>query len=293
MRVLVTGCSVFLGAAVVRALHQRNHSAIATAFTERSGVGSLDVRDPLAVRALVDQVDAVVHLAAIRAYGEGPAVEHASAVIVEGTSNVVAASKRAGVPVVIAGSGEEYGPTVSVPYREDGAYAPVSHYGRAKRRAVLSALEAYRDGVVVLRPSTVYGPRQPSIMLVAQCLRAAIEDSAVRINGGEQRRDHVFVEDVAEAFVRAAEAVEGVCGHEFNVASGDPRSVRSVAERVMRCAGRGRVEVGPASTRAGDVMDASFSTELTASKLGWRARTSLEDGVSRTVEEALAVNFQR
>lgn len=128
------------------------------------------------------------------------------------------------------------------------------------------------------------------MMLVAQCLRAAEEDSVVRINGGEQRRDHVFVEDAAEAFVRALEAVDGVCGHEFNVASGDARSVRSVAERVIRCAGRGRVEIGPQSTRAGDVMEATFSTELAASKLGWRARTSLEDGIARTVS---ARNFSR
>lgn len=287
MRVLVTGCSRFLGDAVVRALRQKNHSAIATAFRARDGVSALDVRDARALDEASAGVDAIIHLAAVRAYGDRSAIAYASAVITEGTRAAVRAAKRRSIPIVLAGTGEEYGATGVVPFREEGPYAPVSEYGRAKRAAVIEALDEYSERACVLRPSTVYGPEQPAMMLVAQCLRAAREDGVVRINGGEQTRDHVYVEDVADAFVRAAIAGDLVYGHEINIAAGDARSVRFIAERVLAIAGRGRLEVGPASTRAGDVMEASFSVERARALLGWRAATSLEDGLARTVHAAL------
>ncbi len=288
MRVLVTGCSAFLGDAVADALRQRNHSVIATASTARAGVSALDARDADAVDERVSSADAVVHLAAIRAYGDPARTAHATDVIVAGTAAVVAAARRRAVPVVIAGSGEEYGAEAPVPYREDGVYAPTSEYGRAKRRAVVEALAAYREGVCVLRPSTVYGPRQPSFMLVAQCVRAAVADDVVRINGGEQRRDHVYVTDAAEAFALAIENASRIRGQQINIASGDARSVRFVAERVLSIAGRGRLDVGPASTRAGDVMEASFDVERAATALGWTARTAIDEGLARCVSAALA-----
>lgn len=288
MRVLLTGCSRFLGASVARALEARAHAVIATASREREGVTALDVCDPDAVRSHVAAADAVVHLAAIRAYGGPEATAAATRVIELGTATVVAAARARGVPVVIAGSGEEYGASAPVPYREDGPYAPTSAYGQAKRASVVHALEAYREGAAVLRPSTVYGPAQPAMMLVAQCVSAAVRSEVVRIHGGEQTRDHVFVEDAAEAFARAVERGELIAGHEINIASGDARSVRAIAERVLALAGRGTLEVGPASTRAGDVMEARFDTERARRLLDWRARTTLEDGLWRTVHAAMA-----
>lgn len=293
MRVLVTGCSRFLGDAVVRALRERNHSLIATAATARDGVSSLDVLDERAVEQACSDVHAIVHLAAVRAYGDPSAMAHASRVITDGTRAIVRAAKRRAIPVVIAGTGEEYGPTGAVPYREEGPYAPASEYGRAKRRAVTEALNGYSEGVCVLRPSTVYGPKQPAMMLVAQCVKAAVEDGVVRIHGGAQTRDHVFVDDVAEAFARAVDAGRSVCGHEINIAAGDARSVRFIAERVLAIAQRGKLEVGPASVRAGDVMEASFSVDRARALMGWRATVAIEEGLSRTVRAAMGRREER
>jgi UDP-glucose 4-epimerase len=285
--VLVTGCSRFLGEAIVRALRQKNHSVIATALHAREGVAALDVRDERAVDQACSKADAIIHLAAVRTYGDPSAMAYATAVIIDGTRAVVRAAKRHGLRVIIAGSGEEYGATGVVPFREEGPYAPVSEYGRAKRAAVVEALEQYPEGTCVLRPSTVYGAAQPAMMLVAQCLRAARENGVVRIHGGEQTRDHVYVDDVADAFVRAVIADAGICGHEINIATGQAHSVRFIAERVLAIAGRGRLEVGPASRRAGDVMEASFCVERARWLLGWQAETSLEDGLTRTVRATL------
>lgn len=288
MRVLITGCSRFLGEAIARALTAHGHEPIATASRAREGVAALDVCDAAAVDAHVAHADTVIHLAAIRAYGTADQTARASRVIEHGTATVVRAARAQGIPVVIAGSGEEYGAGAPVPYREDGVYAPTSAYGQAKRASVIHALREYPEGASVLRPSTVYGPAQPAMMLVAQCASAAARDEVVRIHGGAQTRDHVFVDDAAEAFARAVERARLIVGHEINIASGHAPTVRAIAEQILALAQRGRLEVGPASTRAGDVMEASFDVTRAQTLLDWRARTSLDAGLALTVREALA-----
>lgn len=259
----------------------------ATALRPREGVEALDVLDERAVREAIDRCDAVVHLASARALSDPDEAARARTLIVQGTSHVVEASRRRGVKVVLAGSAEEYGPDAPVPYHEDGPCAPASAYGKAKHRSVRDALTRYREGVVALRPSTVYGPGQRPLMLVAQCIRAALEDSVVRLNGGDQRRDHVFVDDVADAFARAIEAHERSAGHAINIASGESHSVRSIAERIIAIAGRGRIELGPPSHRPGDVREMRFDTTRARESLRWRATTPLDVGLERTVRAAL------
>ncbi len=283
MRVLVTGCSAFVGDAVRRALERRRFRVSPTAARAREGVAALDVLDPAAVSGAIAAHDAVIHLAAIRAYGERSSIERATQVIIEGTRNVLCAAAARDVPVVCAGSAEEYGPEAPVPYREDGPRAPRSEYGRAKRDATDLALTTRGARAAVLRPSTVYGPGQPSMMFVASCVRAALEDAAVTLNGGEQLRDHVFVDDVGEAFARALERHDAIVGQCVNVASGEATSVRSMAERILQRARRGRLVLGPASSRPGDVLEMRFSTERAERWLEWRATTTLEEGVERTL----------
>ncbi|MBL8684272.1 MAG: NAD(P)-dependent oxidoreductase [Myxococcales bacterium] len=280
-RVLVTGCSTFLGARVARALEAARFRVSATASRARDGVTALDVLDRAAVERAVAEHDVVVHLAAVRAYGEPASVERATRVIVEGTRHVLDAARERGAFVITAGTAEEYGPDAPLPYREDGPCAPRSEYGRAKLTATTAALASAR--AAVLRPSTVYGPGQPSMMFVASCVRAAADDGEVVLNGGSQVRDHVFVDDVAEAFVRAVETGPSLAGACINIASGDPRSVRSIAEKIIAHAGRGRLSIGPASSRAGDVREMRFDTQRAIERLGWRATTSIEEGIARTL----------
>lgn len=281
-RVLVTGCSAFLGASVARALEAARFRVSATASRPRDNVLALDVLDRSAVRNAVAEADVVVHLAAIRAYGDASATERATRVIAEGTQHVLDAARARGVLVVVAGSAEEYGPDATIPYQEDGACAPRSEYGRAKHSATRAALAS--SCAVVLRPSTVYGPGQPSTMFVASCVRAAIDDGEVSIHGGAQVRDHVYVDDVAEAFVCAVARRTQLAGQCINVASGDARPIRAVAEAILARAGRGRLVIGPASSRAGDVAEMRFDTSRAAQRLGWVAKTSLDVGIARTLE---------
>jgi nucleoside-diphosphate-sugar epimerase len=196
---------------------------------------------------------------------------------------VAQAAARFGVAMVLIGTAEEYGPSVPIPYHEDARCAPVSVYGQSKLVATREALAAWPETVSVLRPAVIYGANQPGFMLVASCVSAALTGGEVRLRGGQQTRDHVYVEDAAQAVVQAVRRHRDVRGQIVNVGSGQEQSIVSIAEKVIAIAGRGRVVLDPPSDRPGDVHRMSMSTERAERLLGWRAQTSLDLGLTKTL----------
>lgn len=291
-RVLVTGAAGFLGRATVRLLRERGHEVRATTLHPRDGCEGLDVGDALACdRALaIDPCDAVVHLAANRTF-RFDEMDSAARVNTLGAANLLAAAaRRAGrgedpPAVVLVGTSEEYGRSTELPYSEEGPTLPISPYGTTKQAATRLALAvAPLVPTVVLRPSVIYGPGQPEHMLVVSVARAALRGEPSRIHGGEQTRDLVYVDDVADALERAIHAARGVArGRVINVGSGVEVTVREIAERVIHAVGAGRVDVGPSSSRIGDTSRIVLDVARAHALLGWRAQTSLDEGLAKTV----------
>jgi nucleoside-diphosphate-sugar epimerase len=286
-RALVTGAAGFVGGHLLRALAAKGWEVRATA-RDRPGFASLDVTDAAAVDAAVDGCDVVFHLAAHRgrAFAE---LDEIARVNTLGAANVLAAATRRGAHaprVVLVGSAEEYGTAPSLPFREDGLALPLSAYGASKLAATNLAL-AVSDAVpaVVLRPSLIYGPGQPMPQLVVSVVRAALAGGTCVIHGGTQTRDLVYVDDVVEALLRAAERANGPArGAVINVGSGEEHAVRHVAERIVALAGAGTLEYRGASTRPGDVPRIVLDTGRARALLDWTARTPLDEGLRRTLD---------
>ena len=135
-----------------------------------------------------------------------------------------------------------------------------------------------------LRLFMVYGPGQRDLRkLVPYTILALLRGDPPEVSSGERGVDWVYVDDVADAFLAAASA-EGVDGASVDIGSGELRSVRQIVERLTQL-------VAPEITpRFGAVEDRRFEqvrvadTQATAASLGWRPVTSLEDGLSRTVD---------
>ena len=133
---------------------------------------------------------------------------------VVGTINVLEAARRSGTErVVFASSGGAiYGSSASLPVRENMAKSPDSPYGISKK-IVEDYFRYYRANhdidYVLLALANVYGPRQDAqgeAGVVALFSSAMLQGRAPTIFGdGEQTRDFVYVEDVADAFARAGE----------------------------------------------------------------------------------------
>ena len=150
-RLLVTGGSGYLGREVVRRAAAAGWDALGTVFSA-PGPARLDVRDPVAVRQLVDRVrpPAVIHTA-YRQHGDG-----AEATTVDGAGHVAAAAAAVGARLVHLSTDVVFDGRAGRPYTEDDPPAPCTAYGRWKARAERRVLAAH-PGACVVRTSLIVG----------------------------------------------------------------------------------------------------------------------------------------
>lgn len=148
--------------------------------------------------------------------------------------------------------------------------------------------ELYGMKSVVLRPSNVYGPRQPYwkggwYNFIAYWIKLAIEGKPIPIYGtGEQIRDYMYVEDTANAFMLALHNPHAV-GDTFLLPSGRGVSLNELAALVKRLSGSdSKLEYLPA--RKGDIARFVGDNSKAARVLGWKPKVSLEDGLTREIE---------
>ena len=231
MRALVTGGAGFIGSNLVDALLARGDEVsvvddlstgrrenLETALAAGATLHEASITDGAAMTALVadERPDAVLHLAAqidVRRAVDDPAFD--AAVNVGGTAVMLEAARAAGTHrfVLASTGGAIYGETDVLPTPEDNPQAPISPYGASKAAAeTYLALYARLHGLstVALRFANVYGPRQDPLGeggVIAIYCHAAANSRQVRVFGdGRQTRDFVYVGDVANALVAAADA---------------------------------------------------------------------------------------
>jgi len=138
---------------------------------------------------------------------------------------------------------------------------------------------------VIVRPFNNYGPRQHPEKVVPRFITQALSDEPLTIHGdGHASRDWLYVFDDAEAIEAVVAApLEDVAGEVLNVATGVDVSVNDVAELVLSLLGKPQELKQHVDERPGQVDRHIGSTEKAERLLGWRARTTFEDGLERTV----------
>jgi UDP-glucose 4-epimerase len=305
MKTLVTGGAGFIGSNLVDALVARGDDVavidnLATgkrenlehALANGAELIELDVRDAEAVATAVERVgpEAIFHLAAqidVRKSVADPA--HDSRVNVEGTINVLAAAQASGVRRLINTStgGAIYGEGQILPAPEDHPVAPESPYGLSKFCAEnYCALFTRLHGLstVSLRYGNVYGPRQDPLGeagVIAIFCGKLLDGGRPQIFGdGKQTRDYVYVGDVVDANLRAADS--GVTGA-FNVGRGVATSVLDIVEALAAQSDNG-FEADHLPARTGEVQHIALDPSRTKAELGWEAQVDLDQGLARTLD---------
>lgn len=296
--VLVTGATGFLGAQVATNFARAGWRVFAG---RRAGADpwrlagvdgpiliDLDLETPETVRPALERARpvAVVHCAAYGVdYAEQDALR-AEAVNVAGTLRLVEAAKDAGVGrFVHVGTAYEFGPAPS-PVSETAPFRPQALYGVTKAEGARRATLRARDlglAFAVVRPFTMYGPNERSSKLVPSLIGACLGGRRMKLTPGEQRRDYVFVGDVADA-IRRLLALERFPGDEaFNIGAGRPISLRDLAETIRRCLGGGEIfGWGELPYRKDEIMELWADATKLESLIGRVARTPLEDGIRLT-----------
>jgi UDP-glucose 4-epimerase len=199
---------------------------------------------------------------------------------------------NARVKVVFAGTRQVYGRPDSLPVDETHLVRPTDVNGINKAAGEYYHLvynNVFGIRACSLRLTNVYGPRQLISHnrqgFIGWFIRLAIEGQTIQIFGdGSQLRDFVFVDDAADAFLRAG-ASEACNGEVFNVGGDRPISHRELAALLVETAGTGRIEYvpWPPDKKAIDIGSFYADSSKFRAATGWEPRVGLEDGLRETV----------
>jgi nucleoside-diphosphate-sugar epimerase len=187
---------------------------------------------------------------------------------------------------VQAGSSSEYGSNCSAP-REDSAPIPDSDYAVSKVAATAFVqLSGTKRGVPawVLRLSSVYGPYEDVSRLVPRLLMQARKRAYPPLASPQISRDFVHIDDVCAAFERVIEVAATLPrGEIFNIGTGTCTTLADIVARVRKLFAISEEPVwGSMSNRHWDHPDWYSNPRKANDVLGWRATTSLDDGLART-----------
>jgi UDP-glucose 4-epimerase len=301
MRALVVGGAGFIGSHLVDRLLAEGHEvdvvddlttgSLANLSSARSAGGALKIHHLDARSADFDTLVGmrrpdVIHLLAVLPRPQrGPAVMSQG---LELTAAALESARRHGVTkvVVVLPAASLYGhpSTQSLPAKE-GAITPRGVKG-VVARASIDLLETYRDQYsiefTVLALASVYGPRQRADGGVAAVFRSAVATGQPpALHGdGRQTRDFVFIDDVVDALVRAAERGGGLV---INIGTGIQTTVRELWERIG--AGSGLVATS-SPARPDDLARFAVSPVRARIHLAWSPWTELDDGVARLLTDS-------
>ena len=309
MRYLVTGGAGFIGSNTVDELVRRGHDVVALddlstgkeANLAQVGTKIRLIEDSItnldAVREACRGVDCVIHLAAQTSVPRSVKDPIATNLInVNGTLNVLVAARDAKVKrVVFACSCAVYGKTTALPIRESAALAPISPYGLSKQVGEAYGRvfqEMYGLEFVSLRYFNVFGPRQdpssPYSGVLSVFNAALLGATQPTVYGdGEQSRDFVYVGNVVQANLLAAEA-KGAPGMAINIGTGDRYTLNQTLALLEKITGR-PARAKYAAPREGDIRDSQADIGLAQEVLGYRLRFGFEEGLKRTWEWFCAV----
>ena len=197
------------------------------------------------------------------------------------------------VKVVFAGTRQVYGRPETLPITEKHLVRPTDINGINKAAGEYYHLvydSVFGVRACSLRLTNVYGPRQllkhNRQGFIAWFIRQAVEDREIQIYGdGRQLRDFVYVDDAANAFLRAA-ASDASNGQVFNVGGIEAISLKDLVELLISIAGTGRYRFveWPPEKKAIDIGDFHADSSLIARTLGWQPTVALAEGLKRTVE---------
>lgn len=295
-RVLVTGAGGFIGQHLVKRLSDGGARVCATtrSISDQSADDTgqvlwqcLDVTDKNRMIQLLSEFkpETVFNLAACAGGDRSAASITAQAEsTLGGAINLSSAAIQCNAPLVVhIGTAEEYG-SGPVPFDEEQATSAISTYSAAKISATQFLLSAWRSfglPVIIARPTVVFGPGQRKLLL-PYLYESYLNKQSPVLTAGEQTRDFIYIDDLITALIRCMNHPE-LAGSIFNICSGREFKVKDAVAKVADlCGYQGELGLGKLNYRPQEVMRYVGSPAKALAKLGWKAETEFDKGLTLT-----------
>lgn len=298
MNVLVTGGAGFIGAHVVNYLITKGHNVsvldnlslgIKENVNTKANLIIGDIGDADVVTKSLQNIDAVIHMAGLIVVEDSvkDPIKY-SQVNVLGTVTLLDCMRKENVKkFIFSSSACVYGTPEKLPITENEPIKPDNPYG-ATKAAVETFLQAfsvnYNMDTIILRYFNPYGPGEmhiPETHAIPSFIKAALAKRPIPLYwNGEQIRDFIYIDDLVKAHVDVLD----LHGYQiFNVGTENGIKVKDVVEKIFNIVGY-KVPIEDLGERAGDVMANYASSAKINKSIGWQAKTSLEDGLRKTIQ---------
>jgi len=318
--VFITGINGFIGGNLTKLLIERGANVFGTIrnakrdtllFYEKLNEkiilinGDITNKDFLSRIISEEQIQSIFHLAAQVEIGVGLTNPYLTfETNIKGTYCLLEAVRNCPQTiesVICASTDKSYGsyPKEEMPYKEDYPLRPRFPYDVSKACADMIAqcyaAEAYNFPIVVTRFCNIFGPGQLNFSAVfPDSIRACLGYGTFIPRGnGLQIRDFIFVEDVADLYLRIGECLaknpEKYRGQIYNAGTNRPRSVREVLEIVYRLTKQEKafheiLEEMKEKETLGEIDCQYMDYEKVNRHFGWTPKHSFEEGVAKTIE---------
>lgn len=290
MRILITGSAGFIGSALKDFLEKERVEVIPYDLKDRPGN---DTRDFANLKAKMEGVDGVIHLAAISRV----ILAHQNPLEcintnIGGTINVLEASRTGSRPWVIFGSSREvFGESRPLPVTEESPCHPMNVYGIAKiagEDLCKTFAKDYGLKTRVLRFSNVYtNSRDQLDRVIPKFILQAARNEDIVINGtGEELFDFTYINDTVQGIWGCVQEIQksSKLYDDFILSTGVPTSLQELAELVVKML-RSSSKIIYAQGRAYDVNKFYADPAKAKQILGFNPSTKLEEGIGRAVED--------
>lgn len=288
--ILITGDTGFIGRHLKKFLEKNEPEISLSGFSRSSGQ---DIRDYEQIRAGIYGKDLVINLAGTSTVvNSWKNLKHTVDTDAYGAINIFRACADSGIPVIHISSAEVYGSNIHPghPMSENHPLHPRHPYGIAKKAAEVFAEKLMNRGhsIAVLRLFTQYGDgsQEPLERFIPFLVRNALSGKDLPIDGsGQAMRDWVFISDTAEAIWNARLSSSGF----YNICTGLASSQNQVATKVLHevkklTNTRSRLINLPRRQNFNEVREQIGDPSKFFEETGWRAPTTLEEGIKKCVE---------
>jgi UDP-glucose 4-epimerase len=194
--------------------------------------------------------------------------------------------------IYVSTGGAIYGqPAHGRSFSEQSPVNPTSAYGTSKlaiENMLLLQKNNFRDGVTILRPSNIYGPRQRTDRaqgVIAHLLEAARTGKKFeRWGDGNSKKDYLYIADFADAVLHLVQQQSPPGQPVYNISSGYLYSVNEIIRAVEAVTGK-KIRLEEVPRKDFDISSFSLDSSLFSKTFGWKARYDLETGLAHLLAQ--------
>ncbi|MCK5039965.1 MAG: NAD(P)-dependent oxidoreductase [Candidatus Aenigmarchaeota archaeon] len=298
--VLMTGATGFIGSNLLKRLLKENcqvhiltrkNSILERIKDIKESYNNhvIDLTDFESVKVLISKIkpDVIFHLAAYGTDYRQQNIQQAIDINIKASVNLFEAFiKNKGARFIHTGSCFEYG-AKNTPISESDSLEPIGIYNITKASSVqllVSMAKQIETGnLIVLRLFGAFGDSEGQHRFFPQMIDKLSKNQEIKMTGGEQKRDCIYVEDIIDAYVLASNVSLEKKAEIINIGSGKGILLKDIALIIAKQIGADKnlLQFGALPYRSNEMMYMEANIKKAETLLGWKPKTSLEEGIKK------------